>query len=121
MAETDRESRSIKPVTGVRPAAGESGMPTPLRGADKPAEGAAPSAQHAVEVARPDLRHVLEGLTTHQNIGLTYVIDQETRSVTIKVIDRDTNQVVREIPSEEMTKLRAAMRDLYGLLLKTQA
>jgi len=73
------------------------------------------------DIALPDLSKVMEAFKSRANVGLTYIIDRETHSVIIKVIDRETNEVIREIPSEEMTKLRAVMRDLQGLLLKTQA
>lgn len=68
----------------------------------------------------PDLGKILEGLASRSNIGLTYVVDRDTHSVVVRVIDRDTNEVVREIPPEEMTRLRAAMRDLLGSLFKTE-
>lgn len=120
MSEIRRESRPIEPVAGVAAPGGEGSVPIQTRGADKPASGSAPAVRHAAEVAGPDLSKLFEGLGPRDNIGLTYVVDQKTHSVIIKVIDRDTNEVVRQIPSEEMAKLKAAMRDLSGLLFKTQ-
>lgn len=121
MAEINRESSPVGPVTAVGSPGGEIGAPSPPERVSRPAGGSRSPSHAMPEVAVPDLGKVLEGLTPHQNIGLTYVIDRETHSVIIKVIDRETNEVVREIPSEEMTKLRAAMREFFGILFKAQA
>ena len=121
MADIGREITPIGPVTAVGSPGGEVGVPSPPERVSRPAGGSGPSSHATEEVALPDLRKVLEGLSPHSNVGLTYVIDPETHSVTIKVIDRETNEVLRQIPSEEMTKLRAAMRDLFGLLFKAEA
>ncbi len=115
MAEISHETTSIEAGVGV--SGGKAGIPLPPGGARRLPTG---SESTAAEVALPDLRKLLEDLSAHSNIGLTYVIDRETHSVTIKVIDRDTDEVLREVPSEEMRKLGAAMRDLFGLLFKAE-
>lgn len=120
MVEIGRASKPIESVPGVGLFEGEVGVPSPLGGAGRLVTGSESSALRALEVAHPDLRKLLEGLSPHSNVGLTYVIDRETHSVIIKVIDRDTNEVLREVPPKEMTKLRAAMRDLFGLLFKAE-
>ncbi|MDD5558299.1 flagellar protein FlaG [Candidatus Methylomirabilis sp.] len=120
MTDIGHESKPIEPIVGVRSPGGEIGVPSPPGGASQKAVGSRPSSLATLEVALPDLRKVLEGLGSHQNVGLTYVIDRETHSVIIKVIDRDTNEVLRQVPSEEMTKLRTVMRDLFGLLFKAK-
>lgn len=121
MAEIARETESIEAITGVRSAGGGSvGGPSLAGRVSPPAGESTPSSLAALEVAIPDLGKVLGGLGSHSNIGLTYVVDRETRNVTIKVIDRDTSEVVREIPPQEITKLRAAMRDLFGSLFETE-
>lgn len=120
MPDIGNESKPIESVTGVRSSGGEgSGPSLPVRASQK-AAGSGPSSPATQAVTLPDLKKVLEGLVPHENVGLAYVIDRETHSVTIKVIDRDTNEIIRQIPSEEMTKLRAVMRDLFGLLFKAE-
>lgn len=121
MAEIARESQPIESVTGVGSAGGRIGVLS-LSGTASPSAGESrPSSLAALEVAMPNLGKILEGLASHSNIGLTYVVDRETHSVIVKVVDRDTNEVVRQIPPEEMTRLRAAMRDLFGSLFTTEA
>jgi flagellar protein FlaG len=41
----------------------------------------------------------------------------DSRELVIKIVDRQNNRVIREIPPEEMQRLRAAMRGMAGLLL----
>jgi flagellar protein FlaG len=121
MNDIGSESKPIESVTGVRSPGGEGGGPSPpaVRVSQK-AAGSGKISPATQAVASPDLKKVLEGVSSHENVGLTYVIDRETHSVTIKVMDRDTNEVIRQIPSEEMQKLSATMRDLQGLLFKAE-
>jgi flagellar protein FlaG len=120
MAEIARESQPIESVTGVGSAGGRIGVLSLPERVSPPAGESRPSPLATLEVAMPDLGKILEGFASRSNIGLTYVVDPETHSVIVKVIDRDTNEIVREIPSEEMMRLRAAMRDLFGSLFKTE-
>lgn len=121
MADIGHESKPIEPMMGVRSAGGEISAPLPPERGSHKAAGSGASSLATLEVAMPDLKKVLENLSPHQNVGLAYVIDRESHSVIIKVIDRDTNEVIRQVPSEEMTKLRAVMRGLFGLLFKAEA
>ncbi|MGN1281139.1 MAG: flagellar protein FlaG [Succinivibrio sp.] len=47
-----------------------------------------------------------------QNIGLAFSIDKETDDTVVKVTDRNTEKLVRQIPSEEFIELSERMRDL---------
>lgn len=120
MTAIGQDSKSIEPVSGIGSPGGEVSVPSLPGKTSRMAGGSGPSSPATLVGALPDLRKVLEGLSPHSNVGLTYVIDRETHSVIIKVIDRDTNEVLRQIPPAEMTKLRAAMRDLFGLLFKAE-
>jgi len=120
MNDIGSESKPIESVTGVRSPEGEGGGPSPPVRVSQKAAGSGKISPATQAVASPDLKKHLEGVSSHENVGLSYVIDRETHSVTIKVMDRDTNEVIRQIPSEEMQKLRATMRDLQGLLFKAE-
>lgn len=78
------------------------------------AGSASASASTTGTLALPDLSRLLADLSAH--IGLRYTIDQDTRRPIVQVVDRYTNEVLREIPSQEARKLAAAMRDLLGVL-----
>jgi len=47
-------------------------------------------------------------------------IDQDTNIVVVKVIDPETNEVIRQIPPEEVLELSRNSQDLTGLLLNVE-
>ncbi len=44
-------------------------------------------------------------------------VDKELNMVVVKIIDRETNEVIRQLPPEEMVKLSRNARELKGLLI----
>jgi flagellar protein FlaG len=56
---------------------------------------------------------------TSQN--LEFSIDSDTRDVVVKVIDQQTKQVLRQIPSEEAIEISKSIDKLQGLLIKQTA
>lgn len=55
------------------------------------------------------------------NNSLQFSIDDDTGTTVVKVIDRETEEVIKQIPSEEMLALAKAIGQLKGLLVKQQA
>lgn len=49
---------------------------------------------------------------------LQFSIDQDSGRTVVKVVDTVTNEIVRQIPSEEMLAISRAIDKLQGLLLK---
>jgi flagellar protein FlaG len=47
-----------------------------------------------------------------QNSELTFVLDRETRRPLVRLIDRDTNEVIRQIPPEYLLRLAEELREL---------
>ena len=52
---------------------------------------------------------------------LQFSIDKDSGKTVIKVIDATTDEVVRQIPSDEILTLQRRLGSLTGLLLKTEA
>lgn len=50
------------------------------------------------------------------NARVSFSIDQRTNKVIIRVIDGESNEVIRQIPPEEMLRVSAHMDELLGLL-----
>jgi flagellar protein FlaG len=48
--------------------------------------------------------------------SLQFTVNQELGQVIIKVVDPSTKKVIREIPSEDMQKLKARLKDAIGLI-----
>jgi flagellar protein FlaG len=53
--------------------------------------------------------------------GLQFEIDDVTHKVITKVVDRETGEVIRQLPSEEMVRIAHAMNKLQGLLVRQSA
>jgi flagellar protein FlaG len=49
--------------------------------------------------------------------SLQFSLDKESGKTVVKVIDRETSQVVRQFPSEEMLAISHALTRIEGLLL----
>ncbi|GHU37874.1 hypothetical protein AGMMS50256_36400 [Betaproteobacteria bacterium] len=52
---------------------------------------------------------------------IKFSIDEDSGRTVVKVIDRTTQDVIRQIPSQEMLDLAQAMDKLQGLLIKQKA
>lgn len=50
------------------------------------------------------------------NTELRFEVDNESRQVKVKIVDPDTGEVIRQIPSEEILAIRKRMEDLVGVL-----
>lgn len=51
------------------------------------------------------------------DVGLVFEVNQESRELVIKIVNRETHQVIRQIPAEEVQRLRAAMQSMLGVVL----
>jgi flagellar protein FlaG len=58
----------------------------------------------------------LEQIGLAFNRRLKFVIDHESKEVTIKVIDNETDKVIKELPPEELQRLHQRIRDTMGFL-----
>lgn len=52
---------------------------------------------------------------------IQFSVDKSTDRVVIRVIDRQTNEVIRQIPSEEILNLAEHLGKFKGLLVKEKA
>jgi flagellar protein FlaG len=122
----------------------------PIAGVSQLAEKAAPSAPNTVsstaarraptpvvqDQARPaeteqvealDLKTLAEAIdriqesVDLQNRSLQFKIDAPNNRVQILVIDRDTEEVIREIPPTEVLKVAERIRETLGLVFDAEA
>lgn len=52
---------------------------------------------------------------------LEFSVDKDTEAFVVKVVDKETREVIRQIPSEEMLNLAKALDKLQGLLIEDKA
>ena len=55
------------------------------------------------------------------NSSLDFSVDVDTGCVVVKVIDKETKEVIRQFPSEEMLSIAKALDSIKGLLVKQKA
>ncbi len=51
------------------------------------------------------------------NIQLDFTFDKQLKKIIVKVINKETGEVIRQIPPEEMLKIAKRMEEMVGVLL----
>ncbi len=51
------------------------------------------------------------------NIGFEYSVDEATKREVVKVIDKDTKEVIRQFPPEEILNMLQKMYEMLGVLI----
>jgi flagellar protein FlaG len=52
---------------------------------------------------------------------LTFKIDEESRRIVVQIIDKQTGELIRQIPPETVLKQAEALKELSGLLYDQKA
>ena len=58
----------------------------------------------------------LERISLAFDRRLKFIIDQESREILIKVIDNETDKVIKVLPPEELQRLHSRIRETIGFL-----
>ena len=58
----------------------------------------------------------LERVSLAFNKRLQFVVDHQSNEVTVKVIDRETDKVIKELPPEELRRLHSKLKETIGFL-----
>lgn len=79
-----------------------------------------PAPADSPPISREDVEEMVEALkdlTETLQTKLNFSVDEGTNDIVVKVIDRDTDTVIKQIPPESMLELQEKMQDLTGFLL----
>lgn len=107
-------------------------LPSPAAGAQAPAprepsapsssvdHARAPEAVPADDVLKQAIKEIQENVGNTQT-NLRFRVDETSGRIIVSVVDAETNQVVRQIPSEEVMRLARVMDRLQGLLINGKA
>ena len=82
------------------------------------------SAAAAPPPSREVVAKAIEQVNAHlaaQNRAIEFTIDPDTKAVVVKLIDKQDNRVLRQVPSQEMLEIAKALDQLQGKLLRSQA
>jgi flagellar protein FlaG len=58
----------------------------------------------------------LERVSLVFNSRLKFVIDQESKQILVKVIDNETDKVIKVLPPEELQRLHSRIKETIGFL-----
>lgn len=111
----------------VLPAAGSTALPAaPLPGPAGPPAAASPqpaSSQQprlSAETARQAAREINDFIKS-SSANVEFTVDSESDRIVVRVVDSENNQLIRQIPSEEMLAISRALDRMTGLLIKQKA
>ena len=64
-----------------------------------------------------EIRQTVNDALENMNIGLDFEEDEETEDLIVKVMNRDTEELIRQIPPEAMLQVAKRMDELTGLFV----
>lgn len=103
-----RVAQAARPAEAPRDAAATGTAARPEREAPKREELAA---------AAQKIQHFVEQRTAE----LQFSVDESSGMQVVRVLDRTTKEVIRQIPSQEALEIAQALEKLQGILLKQKA
>ncbi len=92
-----------------------------------------PPAAHSVNVqtspkerlTTDQLEAIVEEIQSNldfMNTKIAFKVDKKSEEMVVEVMDKETGEVLKQIPPEEILKIRAAFKDLVrGMLVNAQA
>jgi len=80
-----------------------------------------PQAAEKSRVAPEELLQQIKGLTEDGIYSVRFEKDETVGDLVVKIVDRETNEVIRQVPAQEMLQLKAALEDLRGNIVDTHS
>ncbi len=120
----------MQPIVSSVNATTPSGPPTPTTGDPRPpspvarTSEASPPAAAAVVTDESQLKKAVDSANAaikDISSDLEFSADPSTGKTIVRVIDRSTQQVIRQIPSEEMLAISKAIDRVQGILIRHKA
>ena len=65
-----------------------------------------------------EIREAVNEALKDMNVGLDFQEDEETQELIVKVMNRETQELIRQIPPEAMLKVAKRMEEMTGLLIE---
>lgn len=71
------------------------------------------------QVQPEELLHQIKAVTENGSYSVRFERDDQTDLI-VKIFDNETNEVIRQLPSEEILQLKETLEDLRGNIVDTQ-
>ncbi|MBA3036695.1 MAG: flagellar protein FlaG [Desulfobacterium sp.] len=86
----------------------------PVEGNGRSVEDSKPSTVTHVDEVLADLQNKMKNI---HNIDLSFSVHKASGKIVVSVVDENTGEVIREIPSSEALDLSAKIEETIGLIL----
>ncbi len=73
------------------------------------------------KVAPEELLQQIKSLTEEGLYSVRFEKDRLADLLVVKIVDRETDEIIRQIPAEEIIELRAALDELTGNIVDTSS
>ena len=77
--------------------------------------------EQSLQISQEALDDLKNDFEMIHNVGLQFSLHQETNRTIVRVINEETQELIREIPSEEMLNIMAKMDEMMGVLFDKKA
>lgn len=104
-------------ITGI---VGQAGPPAGRLAGEAVGASRAPEAEVQTNTSDIDIEQIAEELRMVSrafNRRLKFSVNRDLNQVVVKVIDKQTDKVIKELPSEEIQHLHVRIREAIGLLI----
>ncbi|MEF8729825.1 MAG: flagellar protein FlaG [Accumulibacter sp.] len=85
--------------------------------AQLPAEKLLPTTREQLEAATASVRSFVQPI----NNNIEFSVNEDTGQLVVKIIDRNTKEVIRQMPSDEMIAIARTLDSIKGLFVKQSA
>jgi flagellar protein FlaG len=102
-------------TTQAVPVAPRRAEPEKGRAPDKVQEKTSP------EELRKLVDQSIKEMNVHLDLGnhsIQFSVDDSSKELVVKVVDTNTDKVIRQIPAEDLLRLRAHMKELSGMIVE---
>ncbi|MCG8565342.1 MAG: flagellar protein FlaG [Desulfobacterales bacterium] len=75
------------------------------------------------QISRNDVDEMVEALqdlAETLNTSMNFSVNENTNDIVVQIIDKETKEVIRQIPPEELLEIQEKMMDLTGFLLNKE-
>jgi flagellar protein FlaG len=72
------------------------------------------------QIQPEELLKQIKELTEDGLYSVRFENDERTDGLVVKIVDRENDEVIRQVPAEELLELKAALEDLRGNIVNTE-
>jgi len=72
------------------------------------------------QIQPEELLSQIKALTEDGLYSVRFENDERSAGMIVKIVDRETDEVIRQVPAEEILKISATLEDLRGNLVNTE-